>query len=233
LIYSPHAQVEYYVGELDLKNIKFHKEYHGIIDNCENWNYYAPNTLQMKDGRRLLFGWINNFKRDQGWQGAITLPRDLSLDDNGRLIQKPVKELSTLRGNHIQYENVNLANADQKIDVNIPQFEMIADLNANSAENIGFRFNDENGKSFELNLTPNGLNYSDGKIVFESALEEKIKNVHLFFDRTVIEIFINGGRQCATKVVYPDLNNLSFEIFGGGDEITISKLDVWELKSIW
>lgn len=233
LIYSPHAQVEYYVGELDLKNIKFQKEYHGIIDNCENWNYYAPNTLQMEDGRRLLFGWINNFKLDQGWQGAITLPRELSLDDKGRLVQKPVKELSVLRGNHTQYENVNLANADQKIDVNIPQFEIIADLNANSAEKIGFRFNDENGKSFELNLTPNGLNYSDGKVVFERALEEKIKNVHLFFDRTVIEIFINGGRQCATKVVYPDLNNLNFEIFSDDQETTISKLDVWELKSIW
>jgi beta-fructofuranosidase len=233
LIYSPHGQVEYYVGELDIKNVKFHPERHGIIDNSENWNYYAPNTLQKDDGRRLLFGWINGFKPDQGWQGAITLPRELSLDAKGRLLQKPVEELSALRGNHTQYENVNLAKTAHNIEVGAPQFEMIADIAGNGADKIGFGFNDENGNPFKISLTPGTLDFGNEKLVVEPVLDEKIKNVHLFFDRTIIEIFVNGGRLCATKVVYPDMNDLSFKISGDGNETTISKLDVWELKSIW
>jgi beta-fructofuranosidase len=233
LIYSPHDQVEYYVGDLDFESFKFQKEHHGIIDNSQDWNYYAPNTLQLEDGRRLLFGWINNFKRDQGWQGAITLPRDLSLDEKGRLLQKPVDELRALRKTHTEIENANLAQMAQKIDVNTPQFEMIAHIADKGADKIGFRFNDENGKPIEISLTPTALYFGKEKLQVEPVLDDKIKKVHLFFDRTVIEIFVNDGRLCATKVVYPDLNSLNFEIFSGGNEITISKLDVWELKSIW
>lgn len=56
LIYSPHGRVEYYTGTMDFENVKFNHEVHGDVDN--GLNYYAPNTLQKADGRRILFGWI-------------------------------------------------------------------------------------------------------------------------------------------------------------------------------
>lgn len=88
LIYSPHGNVKFYVGKLIVKKKKFIPEYHGITDYGPTCDYYAPNTLQMENGRRITFGWIKGFKPKQGWQGAISLPRDLSVDTERRLIQK-------------------------------------------------------------------------------------------------------------------------------------------------
>ena len=64
-------------------------------------------------------------------------------------------------------------------------------------------------------------------------LGEKIKTIQLFFDRTVIEIFVNDGLACATKVIYPDKDNLNFEIFSTDKNVVIKDLKLWEMNSIW
>ena len=231
LIYSPHGRVKYYTGHMDFKNIKFTPDYHGDVDDGQN--YYAPNTLQKADGRRVLFGWIPDFKQDQGWQGAITLPRDLSIDEKGRLIQKPVPELTKLRGNHFGEKNVKLLNSSKKLDVDYPQFEMMINISNGGTKEIAFRFSEENGKPYEIILTPQTFFFGDDKVALSPGLIKKIETVQLFFDRTVIEIFVNGGKVCATKVIYLDKDNLNFEIFNPTGELTLKEVNIWQLKSIW
>jgi len=197
---------------VDLKNVKFIPETHGVIDNGANWNYYAPNTLQKDDGRRILFGWIPGFKKEQGWQGAISLPRDLSINDLGRLIQKPVSELTNLRGDLLQKTDVTLNNKPFEIEIAKPQFEMLFELKGEGTDNIGFKFNEESGNPYKIMLTPGKFIIGEDNISVDSELGEKIKTIQLFFDRTVIEIFVNDGLACATKVIYPDKDKLNFEI---------------------
>jgi len=233
LIYSPHGHVEYYTGVLDIKNVKFMPETHGVIDNGADGNYYAPNTLQKYDGRRILFGWIPGFKKGQGWQGAIPLPRELSINKNGRLIQKPVAELARLRGAGFQKTNIALKGNSIKIEAEQAQFEFFLDMGTRGTKNIGFRFKQETGKSYQIILSPGVFIFGDEKIIVEPEPGAKIKTVQFYFDRTVIEIFVNKGETCATKVIYPNRDDLNFEIFSS-DKITIIKnLDVWEMKSIW
>jgi len=231
LIYSPHDRVEYYTGTMDFNKVQFTPEYHGIIDN--GWNYYAPNTLQKKDGRRILFGWIPGFKENQGWQGAISLPRDLSIDEKGRLRQKPVSELTKLRGSLVAEKNVKLHNTSKKFDISTPQFELKIIIAEGGTDQLGFRFNDENGESYEIKVTPQVLYFSDEKAVIDPVLDEKIQTVQFFFDRTVIEIFINEGSLCATKVVYPGKENLNFEIFGESGDVILESVGLWRMNSIW
>lgn len=233
LIYSPHGRVEYYTGKFDVSTAKFTSDHHAAIDNGGDWNYYAPNTLQMEDGRRLLFGWIHRFKTGQGWQGAISLPRDLSIDNKGRLIQQPVAELTRLRGEAVKRSNIDISNAPAALDISTPQFEMIAEIDDEGTGHFGIRFNDENGAPFEILLSPEQFSFGDEVVPIAPVLDEKIKKVHLFFDHTVIELFINDGQTCATKVVYPDRDNLNFQIFSTDDNTTIESLNMWMLKSIW
>src|SRR5262249_2953154 len=76
LIVSPHVPVQYFVGELDAKTMRFHPEQGGGVDHG---TYYAPNCLADSDGGRLLWGWINGFPGGRGWNGCLSLPRVLSL----------------------------------------------------------------------------------------------------------------------------------------------------------
>lgn len=52
-------------------------------------DFYAPATLTAPDGRRMLMGWIPEDPPAKGstrtWAGALTLPRVLSVDADGRL----------------------------------------------------------------------------------------------------------------------------------------------------
>jgi beta-fructofuranosidase len=233
LIYSPHGQVEYYTGTMDFEKFRFYPETHGLIDNGSEWNYYAPNTLQKEDGRRILFGWIPGFKEDQGWQSAISLPRDLSINEHGKLIQKPVPELEKLRGELVSESDVKLGKKSKELDISYPQFEMILKIADEGTNHIGFRFNQEDGTPYEILLTPRSLLFGEEKVAVDPELGEKIKTVRFYFDRTVIEIFANDGALCATEVIYPDKENLNFEIFNPGREMAIDSIELWEIKSIW
>lgn len=233
LIYSPHGRVEYYTGEFDLSSPRFIPKYHAAIDYGGNAHYYAPNTLQMDNGRRVLFGWIHKFKTEQGWQGAISLPRDLSIDARGRLIQRPVAELTRLRGDGVRQTNINIANSPAVLNIALPQFELIAEVDNEGANNVGILFNDESGTPFEISLSPDRIVFGNEVASLNPGLDEKIRKVHLFFDRTIIELFINDGLVCATWVIYPDHKDLSFQIFSTAENVSLKSLTMWMLKSIW
>ena len=231
LIYSPNGTVKYLTGTLDVQNVRFMPEYHGAVD--DGVNYYAPNTLQKDDGRRILFGWIPDFKPGQGWQGAISLPRELSIDKNGRLVQKPVLELTELRGEMTSETNVTVSGIPKKVPVDFPQFEMILRIADEGADRIGFRFNDEKGDPYDIVITPDMISYGDEKNLLDPGLSEKIREIQFFFDRTIIEIFVNGGLLCATRVVYPDKENFYFEIVADKDAFNLELINLWDMTSIW
>jgi len=234
LIYSPHGKVKYYTGEMDFEKVRFIPEYHGVVDNGPDWSFYAPHTLQKEDGSRILLGWISRFKGGQGWAGAISLPRELSIDGKGRLIQRPIKELAKLRENHNSLTNITLkGSSGKRVKIDFPQFEMILKVANQGTKGIGFRFNDENQNPFKIVIQPDMLQFGEEKIKVDPPLSSDIQTVHLFFDHTVIEMFINGGLLCATKVVYPSMNNFDFEIFSPNGKVAIETVDMWKMKSIW
>jgi sucrose-6-phosphate hydrolase SacC (GH32 family) len=70
---------------------------------CDSgYRYYAPQSLTLADGRRVAIGWLREnldelAEGDQSWVGAMSLPRELSLDDSGSLRSRPVRELDSAR----------------------------------------------------------------------------------------------------------------------------------------
>ena len=74
-------------------------------------DFYAPQTLQTPDGRRVMIGWMQNWDTvslcpdDARWFGQMTTPRELTIRE-GRLIQNPVRELDALHGRRVAYQNV-------------------------------------------------------------------------------------------------------------------------------
>ena len=71
------------------------------------FDFYAPQTFEAADGRRILIGWMgmpddDTYGNDptvaDGWQHCLTLPRELAAGADGAVLQRPVRELEQLRG---------------------------------------------------------------------------------------------------------------------------------------
>lgn len=105
--------------------------------------FYASKTFfDQSKNRRLLWGWMNESDSvsddvQKGWSGVQAIPRTVWLDDNRRqLVQWPVPEVESLRGNHVKLRNVELkqgglveikgvtaAQADVEIYFDLPSLE--------------------------------------------------------------------------------------------------------------
>ncbi|MBN0848294.1 hypothetical protein JTL96_38550, partial [Pseudomonas aeruginosa] len=79
---------------------------HGPLHELDSgFEFYAPQTMQADDGRRLLVGWMgvpdgdemHQPTRAQGWIHQMTCVRELEWQA-GTLYQRPLRELVALRG---------------------------------------------------------------------------------------------------------------------------------------
>ncbi len=90
--------VHAFVGRFEHE--RFVPEWDGPLD--VDAGAFAHLTMQAPDGRALQWAWMNE-QRDQaaidadGWAGAMTVPRELSIDALGRLNLRPVAEIARLR----------------------------------------------------------------------------------------------------------------------------------------
>ncbi|MBC8870511.1 MAG: GH32 C-terminal domain-containing protein [Planctomycetes bacterium] len=84
------------------------------------------------------------------------------------------------------------------------------------------------------------LRYADGILnaagtEVPTALGEdrKTLNLHVFLDKSVMEVFINDGIASVTRVDYPGEKDLGLSAFSENGNVTLKSLDVWQMKSIW
>ena len=83
-------------------------------------DFYAPQTLLTGDGRRVMIGWMQNWDtcalpRDTApWFGQMTLPRELFIRD-GRLCQRPIREVEALRGAFVEHRDVIVADGEIRL----------------------------------------------------------------------------------------------------------------------
>ena len=100
----------YFIG--DFKDEQFLPEQHGMM-NWSVWDFFAPESLLTPDGRRVMWSWCTTIisKRAKPVQrkksldslngkiqsGIQSLPRELSLSEEGTLLIKPLCELEKLR----------------------------------------------------------------------------------------------------------------------------------------
>lgn len=82
-------------------------------------NFYASKSFfDLGKNRRILWGWANESDTSdndvaKGWAGIQAIPRKLWLDSSGKqLLQWPIEELETLRGEKVQISNQQLKKGD-------------------------------------------------------------------------------------------------------------------------
>ncbi len=89
LITSQGQPVDWFVGDLDEKTMRFTPKTRGKVDYGQ---VYAPSVLVQGVERPILWGWINGVPGGKGWRHCLTVPRELSIRD-GQFVQIPVSSL--------------------------------------------------------------------------------------------------------------------------------------------
>jgi beta-fructofuranosidase len=226
LILSPHRRVDYFIGSFDGKNFSPEKE--DLLDASDN--FYAPNCTTDPTGRRILWGWIRGFKDGKGWNGCHTLPRVLRIVSGNQLSQEPGKEIEALRKKQLLnlHEKPLSRNNNVQAKPAAPQFEINATFNAGN--NCGIQlFKTENNPGLEIFYMNGELHVGDKTTSHILSVNDPLA-LHVFVDHSVIEVYANG-RQCLTKVYYPNAGP-TVEFFARGENQTLSA-QVFELESAW
>jgi beta-fructofuranosidase len=232
LFVSPYGKVQYFVGDFDPNTCRFNAQTNGLLDYGPN--FYAPNTMFLPDGRRLMWGWITGFKSGHGWNGCLTVPHELSLSKDGQLRQEPAPELKKLRGKSIEWKNVPLTAEAKPFKLpttNTMEIELEIESNATESISIGIKNNSTDPYTLEMRFENSKFKLGGSEAPFSFGEKKGNLNVRLFLDRSVLEVFANNTL-CATKVISPLTDYATLEIRANG-QAKAKYVKAWPMNSIW
>lgn len=233
LFVSPYGKVQYFVGAFDEATYRFHPHSHGFLDYGSS--FYAPNTMQVPDGRRLVWGWLNGFPSGHGWNGCLSLPRLLSLSRDGQLQQEPAPQLTKLRGEPLKWLDVQLENSD--LTLVLPKtntLEILADIDVLTAKNVELQIESAADEVSPIVVSYNGteLQVLDNKAPLLLKARESKLSLRIFVDRSVLEVFANGT-VCITQTISPFNFEPDLKIGAHGGSATVKRLQAWPIRTIW
>jgi beta-fructofuranosidase len=241
LMFSTAGKVYWQSGKLDKETMIFHRVQAGIMDYG---SYYAAKTQLDKAGNRILWGWITEARpldeyKAAGWAGVMSLPRTLSVAEDGRLRIGVADAVNTLRAHE---QKLNPGANEESIQQQIGQMrieECCGEILCKLRENAGpfelvlfgqderaawvtIDYNHSHSKQVAIDGRP-----LPGSLDLHGGLE-----LHVYVDGSVLEIFVNG--QIAwTKRFYPAGKEAqSLRMKCGGGAAGIQRLSVWQLSPI-
>lgn len=238
----------YYLG--DWRGEQFHPRFHEKMSWVDN-SFFAPESLLDDRGRRIMWAWIFDgpgfaTRTDYGWSGTMSLPRVLSLGDDGRLRMHPPEEIETLRYQARKAANISIP-ADS--EVMLEQFggnsiELKVVMHAPQARQYGVK----------VCCSPGG---EEQTLVYYDAVEKKLKvdtqkssltggpksveagplelqtgeplELRVFVDKSVVEVFANG-RQAVMRRIYPSRkDSLGVAVYSQGGPASATAIEGWDM----
>ncbi len=174
----------------------------------KGFDFYAPQTFALGDGRFALIGWAgvpdapytNEASIREGWQHSMTLIRELTLCADGSILQNPLKEFDSLRKNKIEIK------AGEKTKVKT-MFDATIQMNGNG------RILFDNSLEIKAETGVLSLEFLDktGEGRKKRTAFSKAENLRMIFDRSILEIFADGGKTVFTTRWYPLSQEIQIE----------------------
>lgn len=231
LLMSPYGKVQYFMGDFNVATCRFQPRSRGLVD-CGP-NFYAPNTMQLPNGRRLVWGWVTGFPAGHGWNGCLTVPRQLSISHDGQLRQEPAPELTKLRGKGSKWSKLALSGHPEVL--NLPAtnaLEILLTMDLQTAKSVTLELASHGTAGQPLKLTFDGsqLTFMDSK----APVPDKSRDLRLriFLDHSVIEVFANETA-CFTKTVSTLPTDLALTIQAENGTARAKLVQAWPMRTIW
>lgn len=186
----------YLVGKMDYAEKSFTP--HGPLQKLDHgFDFYAPQSFEDEKGRRIMVAWMSRMEEEEekgcpttqeGYLHCLTMPRELQWR-NGKLFQIPLEEYQTLRK-----KKQVLYSVEGSINNQCAAYEIILDfkedirefsLTLNSGANT-IHFSEEH---FQISR----INWVTQKQEMRQIKLEQLNKIHVFADRSTLEVFLNDG----------------------------------------
>lgn len=218
----------------------------------EGYGLLSP-TIYQHEGKTLMTGIVpDKLSEDNnanlGWAHTYSFTREISLDADGNLLQKPYSGLETLRA-----EN-GFSKKDFSIDGTMPiegiggqQFEVKGVFSVGDTP-FGFNFfknskgnvtlvydpvvNQLKLDATSINRMINDKGVYDG--VYTATLARKPEpgsemTLNLFVDGSIVDIFVNDTYATSIRIFPNAKDATGLEVFSNGGTVNVNSLDAWLL----
>jgi beta-fructofuranosidase len=238
----------YYLGRWE--NEQFHPEYHEKMSWVDR-SFFAPESLLDERGRRIMWAWTldgpsYDTRMDFGWSGTMSLPRVLSLGDDGMLRMRVPEEIEALRydarrmdgltvaaGSELELEGVSGASLELAIEMEAPGAERfgVRVLRSPGGEEETLVFYDAREKKLKIDTTRSGPKVEAGSVEagpFELGGGDRLE-LRVFVDKSVVEVFAND-RQAVMRRVYPSrVESTGVALFAEGAPASAPQVEAWRM----
>ena len=165
-------------------------------------------------GRRILIGWLGmdnrvygNATTELGWQHCLTIPREVTLGENGRLRQYPIAEFDALRKGERRHADGCTAKYALPLEI---CGEPTADFTITLDGKLELRF-DKAKQLFTMKFSDEKYGCGRGT---RNAVVANVSSIRLIADMSSIEVYLNGGETVMSTRFYPDGDCAELEIKG-------------------
>ncbi|WP_042959315.1 glycoside hydrolase family 32 protein [Erwinia tasmaniensis] len=213
-------------------------------------DFYAPQSFLAEDGRRIIFGWMDMWEsampsKEDFWAGCLTLPRELTLDAEGRVRMAPVRELESLRKDRHSLEPISLKNQRCEFDLSVVtgEIQLTLDSKNSDAERYGLEFAagesgqcatrlyvDNQSRRLILDRGQSGLGVAGYRSV--PLPDDDLLELRIFIDRSSIEVFVNQGESCLTSRIYPPAQEQVLRLYAENGHAQVIQCTHWTLGCI-
>jgi levanase len=225
-------------------------------------DFYAGVTFNnTPNNKRIMIAWMNNWQYGGNiptdpWRSAMSLPRELTLTKTKgktELRSTPVPQLKALRKPapvHISAARLLQGTTTLRArGASGDTLEIKSRFRARDAEKFGLNVRVGNGektvigydvfrKGVYLDRTRSGR--VDFSTTFPSTEFAPVKpdangdiRLHIYVDRSSVEVFANDGRVAITDQVFPQPDSDNIQLFSTGGRAQLKELTIWQLKSAW
>lgn len=205
-------------------------------------HFYAPQSYRTPDGRRILWGWMQEARTDEqmmaaGWCGVMGIPRELTLGDDGSIWQRPVHELDETRLDLTDLGDgarLRLGNQlDMEVEAHLDEGQVLRLVVAASEDGreqtvLLVRATSATSATIELDRSSSTLtpDIDVNTLAGELPLLDGRLSLRVLTDHSCVEIFANGRSLSAR--VNPSLDGQHVQLDG---DASILRADCWEIPT--
>jgi len=184
----------------------------------------------------------------------MSIPREVALitvpQEGIRLVQTPIQELQQLRMSGEKWKTPQTITPGSNLLAGLQDdtYEIEAEFELDTAAEFGFKVRkgdgdetivgyDTTGSQMFVNRTKSGNTQFSPFFPGESRaplapVRNRIK-LHLFVDRSSVEVFGNRGEQVITSLIFPSPDSRDVELYAKNGNVKLIALHFFHLESAW
>lgn len=214
------------LGSYDKDTMQFQRKCAHAVDY--GLNFYAPQTMETADGRRVMIAWMQLWEyslEEDGcrWLGMMTFPRELTVREN-RVYQNPAREIERYYQEPVFYKHVKVNGHQELEGISGRVLDMTVDVEAGEYHSFEIRIaqdqknytsicynRKESVLTFSREHSGRPIDWAQIRSMYVQRQDGKVR-LRILMDQYSVEIFANDGEQAMSSLIYtrPEAQGISF-----------------------